>query len=301
MIGIHGETTRLLLWKGHRYSVNSLVFTSEGKLVSGSNDGFVKRWAVETVEEEWARDVALGDVMGVCELFDGRLVVSGEDMSVRVLDGATGRGLAICLGHSGWVCAVVSLGDLSVGGAFASGSFDAKVWVWASDGTWVRLVDVGQVVRSLSLSPCGRFVVAGCGDGSVRLFRLPDWDLVWSAKAHDEEVISVSWSPDGRWLASGSADFTVKILCCARAGTTLRTLRGSTFAVFATLFSRDGTRVLSGSSDQTVQVWRVFGAEERRVKGLMGGLEVLEGDWGMREVCCEIVGRMKRLWEVEAE
>jgi hypothetical protein len=40
---------------------------------------------------------------------------------------------------------------------------------------------------------------------------------------------------------------------------------------------------------------------ERRVMGLIGGLEVDGGNWEMKEVCCEVVGRMKRMWEVEAE
>jgi hypothetical protein len=32
-----------------------------------------------------------------------------------------------------------------------------------------------------------------------------------------------------------------------------------------------------------------------------GRVEVHVEDWEMKEVCCEIVGRMKRLWEVERE
>ncbi len=132
----------------------------------------------------------------------------------------------------------------------------------------------------------------------MELFRNPEWGRVWSVKAHTEKVKSVSWSPDGRFLASGSVDGTVKILS-AGTGATLRTLRGHFDSLFSVLFSEDGTRVFSCSWDTSLRVWRIFSPAEGRVRGLMGGLEVSRGDWEMREVCREIVGRMKRLWEVE--
>jgi WD40 repeat protein len=286
-------------WKGHDNLVKTLVFASDGRLVSLSDDGFVKKWDVETGTEVWSRNVGVRQMFGVSELADGLLVVGGEDRSVRVLEGATGLEIMVCRGHTDRVFGVISLGALNEG-SFASGSRDETIRVWASDGTLVRVVEVGNWVLSLALSPCGHFVAAWCGSGFVRLYRLPDWDLVWSVRADDFVVLSVSWSPGGRFLASGSGDQTVKIIS-ADTGATLRTLRGHTAWITSVHFSPDGTKVLSGSEDKTVRVWRIFLADERRVRGLMGGLEVWEVDWEMREVCCEVVGRMKRLWEVEAE
>jgi WD40 repeat protein len=162
-------------------------------------------------------------------------------------------------------------------------------------------VKVGAMVFSLSLSPCGCFVVAGCHDGSVKLYRLPDWGhTVWSVMTHQRGVLSVSWSPNGRFLASGCYDCTAKILSAGN-GATLMILRGHTESVLSVLFAQDGTTVLSGSWDKTVRVWRLFRPMERKARGLMGGVDVHVEDWEMKEVCCEIVGRMKRLWEVEAE
>jgi WD40 repeat protein len=286
-------------WKGHRDGVKALVFTSDGRLVSGSEDGFVKKWDVETGTEVWSRDAGISLVYCVSELADGRLVVGGEQMSVRVLDGVTGNEIMVYMGHTDWVGTVVPLGDLNAG-SFASGSGDWTIRVWASDGTLLRVVEVGTTVFSLSLSSCGHLVADGCGDGSVKLYRLPDWDQVWSVKAHQQGVNSVSWSPDCRFLASGSDDCKVKILS-ADTGATLRTLRRHTHYVSSVLFSRDGTKVLLGSWDKTVRVWRLFWPMERRVRGLMGGLEVGVDDLETKEVCCEIVWRMKRLWEVDGE
>jgi WD40 repeat protein len=286
-------------WKGHGQGVKTLIFTSDGRLVSGSYDGFVKKWDVETGTEVWTRNVGVGAVSFVSELTDGRLVVGGRDRSVRVLDGNTGYEIMVCRGHTDWVRAVISHGDLNAG-SFASGSLDGTIRVWAGDGTLVRVVEVGESVLSLSLSPCGHFVAAGCGDGSVKLYRLPDWDQVWSLEAHGFNVWSISWSPHGRFLASGSGDCTVKILS-ADTGATLRTLRGHTESVHSVLFSHDGTKVLSGSNDKTVRVWRIFWPMERRTRALCAGLVVEERNDFDMDGLREVVRRMKRLWEVEPQ
>ncbi len=118
--------------------------------------------------------------------------------------------------------------------------------------------------------------------------------------AHRDSVSSFSLSPDGRVLASGSGDRTVKIIS-ADNGATLRTLRGHTESVLSVLFSQDGTKVLSGSWDKTVRVWRLFWPMERRVRALCVGLVVDERSDFDRDGLREVVRRMKRLWEVEAE
>jgi hypothetical protein len=51
-------------------------------------------------------------------------------------------------------------------------------------------------------------------------------------------------------------------------------LRGHTESATSVLFVDDGTRVLSGSYDKTVRVWRIFWPMERRVRALCGRLSL---------------------------
>ena len=269
-------------WKGHEKAVCGLVFPLDGGLVSGSWDGSVKKWDLEMgmVEDTpavvWARHLGGGSVIALAELPGGRVAAGCRDGTVRVLDLGTGQEIMVCRGHTDWVRTVISLGDLGAGTkgytTFASGSDDRTIRVWttspiggaseaeggiSSHVTPGRTVEVGSAVRSFFLSPCGGLVAAGCGDESVRLFRLPEWDTVWSVEVHTDWVWSVSFSPDGRFLACASDDGTVKILS-PETGIVLRTLECHTRWVKAVLFSQDGTKVISSSTDQTLRVWPLF-------------------------------------------
>jgi WD40 repeat protein len=282
--------------RGPLLSIRALVFTSDGSLVGGSEDGVVRKWDAGTGREVWSLVVPRG-LDAVSELADGRLVVGGDDGSVRVLDGVAGHEIVVCRGHAGPVQTVVALGARGLG-SFASGSKDGSVRVWAGDGTLVRVVGIGAKVWSLALSPCGQFAAAGCGDGSVKLYRLPDWHRVWSVKTHGSFARSLSWSPDRCFLASGSGHGKVKILS-ANTGATVRILRGHTGSVTSIFFSPDGTKVFTGSIDKTVRVWRIFWQMERRVRALCEGLVVDKGTDVERDGLREVARRMKRLWEFE--
>jgi WD40 repeat protein len=286
-------------WKGHKEVVAGLVFPSDGGLVSGSHDGSVKRWDLETGREVWARNLGGRGVYALAELPGGRVAAGCHDGTVRVIDLGAGQEIMACRGHTGSVGAVISLGDLCAG-SFVSGSYDGAIRVWASDGTPGRVAEVGSSVASLSLSPCGGLVAAGCGDGSVRLFCLPEWDTVWSVSVHTELVRSVSFSPDGRFLASGSADKAVKIFS-SETGAVLRTLEGHTSRVWSVLFSQDGTKVLSGSADMTVRVWRIFSGDERKIRALCGGLVLNETTVWDREALREVTRRATRLFELDPQ
>jgi WD40 repeat protein len=164
---------KVFRWNGHREVVSCLAFVDGADLVSGSWDGTANRWDPGTGVGRWRKELGAGRVFSVSECSGGQVGVGGEDGTVRVLDGATGEEMVVCRGHTGWVGAAVSLGPM-----MASGSVDMSIRVWAGDGTLVRSVDVSEWIMALSLSPCGKFVAAGCGHGLVNVARMKRvWDV----------------------------------------------------------------------------------------------------------------------------
>ena len=94
-------------------------------------------------------------------------------------------------------------------------------------------------------------------------------------------MLSVAFSHDGTQVVSGSDDKTVRIwdvttgkikgaprFWKSATGKTNRILNGHSAEVYSVAFSRDGTRIVSGSADETVRLWNaVTGEIERVLKG----------------------------------
>jgi WD40 repeat protein/tRNA A-37 threonylcarbamoyl transferase component Bud32 len=121
-------------------------------------------------------------------------------------------------------------------------------------------------VRAVGLSPDGRFVAGGGGNGAVKVHDLRSGRVV-CLPGHRGGVTAVCFSPDGRLVASASADRTVR-LADAGSGQEVRVLRGHGDTVWGVCFSPDGTRLASCSEDQTVKVWDAHtGREVRTLRG----------------------------------
>ena len=68
-----------------------------------------------------------------------------------------------------------------------------------------------DLVRSVSFSPDGKYVVSGSCDNSVKIWRMESGKVVRTLNGHTSAVASVSFSPDFKYAVSGSCDKSVKI------------------------------------------------------------------------------------------
>ena len=110
-------------------------------------------------------------------------------------------------------------------------------------------------VTTIYFSPNSRFLVAGDGDGSVRIWSIRDGSskvLIDDAKS----ILSVTFSPDGRHIASADVHGWLRI-CDARTGQLLDTWEGHSQDALCVAFSPDGKGLVSGSGDAILRYWDV--------------------------------------------
>ena len=111
-------------------------------------------------------------------------------------------------------------------------------------------------MRSVCLSPNGRWALSGSGDNTLKLWEITTGRCLQTFQGHTDGVNSVCLSTDGRWILSGGSDNTLR-LWQTGTGRCIRILEGHTSWVRSVYLSADGRWALSGGGDKTLRLWQL--------------------------------------------
>ena len=194
---------------------------------------------------------------------DGKRIASGSyDHTVQIWDAAHGDHVFIYRGHAANVTAVTWSPD---GKRIASGSYDHTVQIWDARNKENSFTYQGHTepVTAVAWSPDGSRIASASWDHTVQVWDAAHGGHVFTYRGHSDKVTAVAWSPDGSRIASASSDGTVQVWDAANGGHVFTyrghsdnvIYRGHLDRVNAVAWSPDGSRIASGSSDDTVQDW----------------------------------------------
>ncbi len=226
---------------GRATFVNAVAFSPDGKLVAtGSNDTtgvYLRLWDADTGEQVRTLEGHEDTVWSATFSKDGtQLLTSSYDKTARLWDVATGRLVTTFRGHDDWVWSVAfSTDETRVVTASQDGS--ARVWD-KSTGEQIAEPFIGHrkgnrqtPIYTAAFHPNGNLVASGGLDNRV---------LIWDPD--DIEAFD--------YKAAGTAAQLPPPKVAA-------TLEGHRRAVWSVAFSEDGERLISGSLDNSVNVWDV--------------------------------------------
>jgi COMPASS component SWD3 len=181
---------------------------------------------------------------------DGRWIASASaDGTAKIWDASTGAHLETLVGHMAGVSCLAWAPDSNT---LATGSDDKAIRLWdrvtGSPAHAVARRDntgeaVGVVMKGM-IGKAGRRARVGVSGEGVRGGRTGRGPLL----GHHNYVYSLAFSPKGNILVSGSYDEAV-FLWDVRAGRLMRSLPAHSDPVSGVDFCRDGTLVVSCSTD----------------------------------------------------
>ena len=210
-----------------------------------------------------------GNVISVVFNPDGtRFAAWTWDGKIRVCDTESGKILCSLPDNSNAVTSVAFSPD---GDSIAVGYYDRSVRLWRvpSGNSIAVLQGHTEPVSSLAFQPDGKQIASGSyGDKTLRL-----WDPFSGKLLRIIEQIgprSLAFSPDGELIAAGGNDNNVHVINAA-SGEEFVSLSGHDAPVTSVIFNAGGTRVISGSSDNTIRFWDISSVSYVRKFEIPGG------------------------------
>jgi hypothetical protein len=287
-------------FEAHKELVSCFSMSPEGKiLASGSFDNAIKLWSLPDGKLLQVL-AAQKEGKGVTCLFISR---DGKTLAAEHLDGTIelwalpeGTLLRTLEGHG------YGGSDLFItpdGKILATGSDDATIKLWSlPDGVVLKTLE-GHVnrVSGTSITPDGKILIShgsntfysipyttadgktaysSTEDHSIKIWSLPDGNLLKTLEGHTGPVFAFSISPDGKILASGSGDATIKLWSLPE-GILLKTIKGNTNGITALSFKPDGKVLASATefNDHEIKLWSI--PDGHLLKTIKGNKERTDG------------------------
>lgn len=139
---------------------------------------------------------------------------------------------------------------------FASGDLEGTAQIWNREtGEVLHTLDVGANVHSVAFDPTGERLALGCGDATIRIFRVSDGSELAVLEGHTDGVLSVEFSRDGKSLLSSGYDNVARIWDLATNKNT-EVLDRHNWWVWSADYSPDGTRIVTTGQDGKAIVWQ---------------------------------------------
>ncbi|MBS0604673.1 MAG: F-box/WD repeat-containing protein [Verrucomicrobia bacterium] len=226
--------------EGHMDCVTSLSLDGQ-RLISGSSDGTIKIWDLNTNECTVTLRAGNGTIWSLA--LEGQRLFSGSVRTIKIWDLNTNECIATLEGHYDHVKSLVLEGKRLI-----SCSYDKMIKIWDLNTNTCTTTLEGGYVTCLALD--GQRLISGSSDKRIKIWDLNTNTCTTTLEGHDRPVASLAIM--GERLFSGSSHGTIKIWDL-NTNECVATLNGHTSTISS--LALDGKRLFSSSYDNTIKIW----------------------------------------------
>jgi WD40 repeat protein len=193
-----------VIMRGHTDIVICIIQGEGADALTCSWDSTIRRWNSATGECLMIYEGHTGRVTSI--LYDeatNRIFSASEDASIIAWNGETGEKIGVIEGHDSRVLSLSRVTDTVI----ASGSCDGTIRLWnTTTFSCIKIMDMGNVVFSITTTPDRQHLIAGLGDCRVDVMSVATGMCLYTLSHHTDLVYKVAISPDGRFVASCGKD-----------------------------------------------------------------------------------------------
>ena len=280
----------------HPSSVSDVSFSHDGKYIaSGSSDGKVRIWAVETSTCIATLQGHTQNVTSVCFSTDGKYVASASmDKTVKLWETHTFKCVPTRIDHNEYVTRL----NFSPDGKYiaTSSPWDNTFKLWRMH-TFICVTTLECLLLRGSFSPDGKYIALTTGDKKVKLLEMHTFKCVTTFNKSTETVFDICFSPHGTYVVSSSLNKTFKIWevetskCIADIKAPGKITRVS--------FSPDGKYLATAGYDMAVTLWDAQTFKWLiSLQGHKWHIESLSFSGGSRYIA-SAGGETVKIWEVQ--
>ena len=247
----------------HRGPIKILTLVDgEKKLVSASQDGFLKCWNMEN--GEFVGDISRHQkaVSAVAVTADKNTVFSAGGDKVIIWDIKNNRKIKE-FSRDGKIQALTLAPNerkLALSLRDSSSYYDystLEIINLENSETKTLRGHIGPI-RLLNVTSDGKYLISGGhdADNKIKVWDFETGLCIHTIEAHRRFVISMALTPNGKQFVAGLWNAKIKIWDIEH-GNCLRTLEGHTESVHSLAITPDGKMVVSGSWDRTLRAWSI--------------------------------------------
>ncbi|KAF9934472.1 hypothetical protein FBU30_001965 [Linnemannia zychae] len=235
--------------------IGMIIFSPNGHYIATlSRDGVIQVWNISTGDILWTEHYS-GDISSIAYSPNSHQIVYGDmNGNIMLVDALSGTIIHTFSADDG--AEITCIAFSPCGKKLAIGDEFGTIILWSISNETVELISImdchSDIVTYISFSSDSTHIVSAC-NGEVKLWNIHLRKILHNLPTENQSVNRVVFLSSGQFIASGTSDGAVTIWT-VKTGTRYSIFQDED-GVYDPVFSSDGLRIWTRSSDFRIRTW----------------------------------------------